>query len=215
MYNKIKLIYFFYFLYNNNTNKMENKKNKMCEIIGSRVKKLINAETDQNGYAWAKSNENVRSRSRSGILLYHEYVKFKPNKLKFDTDKDKWYHYDFAPEFVSNIKPIFSYNTVKKVIGFDTNIVDIEVMSIEEAQQSTRLKQLLHAPQQAIELFGDGDEVNMLLIKRSVYKNGIFKFIMLKLLVMKYCSYIREKTWKPGSLQYQLAKERFNNLSRV
>ena len=189
-----------FFLYNNNTNKMENKKNKMCEIIGSRVKKLINAETDQNGYAWAKSNENVRSRSRSGILLYHEYVKFKPNKLKFDTDKDKWYKYDVAPEFVSNIKPIYSYNTVKKVIGFDTNIVDIEVMSIEEAQQSTRLKQLLNA------------SLHYIPIKRSVYKNGIFKFSLLKLLVMKYCSYIREKTWKPGSLQYQLAKERFNLL---
>jgi hypothetical protein len=45
-----------------------------------------------------------------------------------------------------------------------------------------------------------------------VYKNGIFKFIMLKLLVMKYCSYIREKTWKPGSVQYQMANERFNLL---
>ena len=189
--------------------------NKMCEIIGSRVQKLINADTDQKGYAWAKWYKN----HGDYIEQHPECIKFKPNKLKFNTNKgnDKyiWYHYDFAPEFVSNIKPIYSYNTVKKVIGFDTNIVDIEVMSIEEAQQSTRLKQLLHAPQQAIELFGDGDEVNMLLIKRSVYKNGIFKFIMLKLLVMKYCSYIREKTWKPGSLQYQLAKERFNNLSRV
>ena len=181
---------------------------------------MINAETDKKGYAWAKSNENVRSRSRSGILLYHEYVKFKPNKLKFDTDKDKWYKYNFAPEFVSKIKPVYTANMLgqykgRKATEFKINIVDIEVMSIEEAQQSTRLKQLLHAPQQAIELFGDGDEVNMLLIKRSVYKNGIFKFIMLKLLVMKYCSYIREKTWKPGSLQYQLAKERFNNLSRI
>ena len=75
-------------------------------------------------------------------------------------------------------------------------IIDIKVMSIEKAQKSTQLRQI----------------VGNKLIKRTVYKNGIFKFSLLKLLVMKYCSYIREKTWKPGSLQYQLAKERFNLL---
>ena len=56
---------------------MINENNITCEIIGSRVKKLINAETDQKGYAWAKSNEN----ERSGILLRHEYVKFTPLKI--------------------------------------------------------------------------------------------------------------------------------------
>jgi len=186
---------------------MINENNIMCEIIGSRVKKLINAETDQKGYAWAKSNENVRS----GILLRHEYVKFKPNKLKFNIDKDKWYKYDVAPEFVSKIKPVYTANMLgqykgRKANEFPINIVDIEVMSIEEAQQSTQLKHILH---KSVGNKSCSDNYNILLIKRTVYKNGIFKFSLLKLLVMKYCSYIREKTWKPGSLQYQLAKERF------
>ena len=176
---------------------MENKKNKMCEIIGSRVKKLINAETDQEGYAWAKWYKNCGDNNKKRP----ECIKFKPNKLKFNTNKgnDKyiWYHYDFAPEFVSKIKGY----TKMKCEWFKTkiNIVEIEVLSIEQAQDPSLICRF----------------VENKLIKRSVYKNGIFKFSLLKLLVMKYCSYIREKTWKPGSLQYQLAKERFNNLSRV
>ena len=178
---------------------MINENNIMCEIIGSRVKKLINAETDQNGYAWAKLNENVRP----SILRRQEYVKFKPNKLKFNIDKDKWYKYDVAPEFVSKIKPIYTASMLgqykdQEDIEFNINIVDIEVMSIEQAQQSTQLSR-----------FVDNKLIKRSVYKNGIFKNGIFKFIMLKLLVMKYCSYIREKTWKPGSVQYQLAKERF------
>jgi hypothetical protein len=169
--------------------------NKMCEIIGSRVKKLINAETDQKGYAWAKW---YRYKNHGYDDVFPpEYVKFKPNKLKFNDNEsfindinNKWYHYDFAPELVSKIKVYKSDRPCYKIIIY---IIDIKVMSIEKAQKSTQLRQI----------------VGNKLIKRTVYKNGIFKFSLLKLLVMKYCSYIREKTWKPGSLQYQLAKERF------
>ena len=167
--------------------------NKMCEIIGSRVKKLINAETDQEGYAWAKWYKNCGDNNKKRP----ECIKFKPNKLKFNDNEsfindinNKWYHYDFAPELVSKIKVYKSDRPCYKIIIY---IIDIKVMSIEKAQKSTQLRQI----------------VGNKLIKRSVYKNGIFKFSLLKLLVMKYCSYIREKTWKPGSLQYQLAKERF------
>jgi len=177
---------------------MENKKNKMCEIIGSRVKKLINAETDQNGYAWAKWYQ-YKNHGYDDVFP-PEYVKFKPNKLKFNDNEsfindinDKWYHYDFAPELVSKIKVYKSDRPCYKKIIY---IIDIKVMSIEKAQKSPQLRQI----------------VGNKLIKRSVYKDGIFKFIMLKLLVMKYCSYIKNKTWKPGSLQYQLAKERFDLL---
>ena len=101
---------------------------------------------------------------------------------------------DFAPELVSktNVYTKMKCEWDKTKI----NIVEIKVMSIEQAQKSSVLSRF----------------VNNKLIKRSVYKNGIFKFTLLKLLVMKYCSYIRDKTWKPGSLQYQLAKERFNLL---
>jgi hypothetical protein len=162
----------------------------MCEINGIRVKKLINAETDQKGYAWAKWYKN----RGDDIEKRPECIKFKPNKLKFKSDNNKWYHYDFAPELVSKTN-VF---TKMKCEWFKTkiNIVEIEVLSIEQAQDPSLL----------------GRFVENKLIKRSVYKNGIFKFIMLKLLVMKYCSYIREKTWKPGSVQYQMAKERFNLL---
>ena len=41
---------------------MINENNITCEIIGSRVKKLINAETDQKGYAWAKSKRKCKIR---------------------------------------------------------------------------------------------------------------------------------------------------------
>ena len=69
-------------------------------------------------------NENVRS----GILLRHEYVKFKPNKLKFNIDKDKWYKYDVAPEFVSKIKPIYTASMLgqykgRKATEFNINIL--------------------------------------------------------------------------------------------
>jgi hypothetical protein len=165
---------------------------------------LINAETDQKGYAWAKWYKN----HGDDIEQHPECIKFKPNKLKFDTDKDKWYKYNFAPEFVSKIKPVYTANMLgqykgRKATEFKINIVDIEVMSIEEAQQSTQLKHILH---KSVGNKSYSDNYNILLIKRTVYKNGIFKFSLLKLLVMKYCSYIREKTWKPGSLQYQKAK---------
>jgi len=168
------------------------KPNKMCEINGIRVKKLINAETDQKGYAWAKWY--TYKNHGDDIEQHPECIKFKPNKLKFKGNDNKWYHYDFAPELVSktNVYTKMKCEWDKTKI----NIVEIKVMSIEQAQKSSVL----------------GRFVNNKLIKRSVYKNGIFKFTLLKLLVMKYCSYIRDKTWKPGSLQYQLAKERFNLL---
>ena len=88
-------------------------------------------------------------------------------------------------------------------------------MSIEEAQQSTQLKHILHKSEVNRRSWGGGgcpsslsDNYNILLIKRTVYKNGIFKFSYVKITCYEILLLYQRKNMETGKFTIPISKRK-------